>query len=47
VQTKGGGKDGCMRWCMTRGQDDGRGRHANEVEGSRMGNNLGNIHQQE
>ncbi len=43
VQTKWGGKDGCVRQRMTRGQDDRRGRCANKVEGSRMGNNRGNI----
>jgi hypothetical protein len=47
VRTKWGGKDGRMRWCMTRGRDDGRGRRANEVEGSRMGDNRGNIRQQD
>ncbi len=47
VQTRCGGKDGRVRRRMTRGQDDGRGRRANEVEGSRMGDNRGNIRQQE
>jgi hypothetical protein len=47
LQTKWGGKDGRVRWRMTRGQDDARGRHANKVEGSRMGDNHGNIGQQE
>jgi hypothetical protein len=47
VRTKWGGKDGGVRWHMTRGQDDGRGGHANKVEGSRMGNSRDNIYQQE
>ena len=47
VQTKWGGKDGHVRRHMTRGQDDWRGGRANEVEESRIGNNHGNIHQQE
>jgi hypothetical protein len=40
----GGGKDRRVRRHMMRGQDDGRGRLANKVEGSRMGDNWGNIH---
>ncbi len=47
MQTKWGGKDGHMRQRMTRGQDAGRGRCTNEVEGSRMGNNHADIRQQE
>ncbi len=47
VQMKWGGKDERVRWGMTRGQDDLRGRRANKVQGSRMGNNRGKIHQQE
>jgi hypothetical protein len=43
---KVGGKDGRVKRHMMKGQDDGRGRHANKVEGSRMGNNCGNIRQQ-
>ncbi len=39
-----GGKDGCVRQRMTRGRDDERGRHVNEVEESRIGENCGNIH---
>ncbi len=35
----GGGKDGCIRWCMMRGQDDKSERHANKVEGLRIGDN--------
>ncbi len=47
VQTKWGGKDGHVRQRMTRGQDDESGRRENKVEGSRMGDNQGNIHHQE
>ncbi len=47
VRTKWGGKDGRVRRHMTRGRDDGRERRANEVEGSRMGDNRSNIRRQE
>jgi hypothetical protein len=47
VQTKWGGKDGHVRQRMMRGQDDGRGRCANKVEGLSMGDNRVNIRQQE
>jgi hypothetical protein len=47
MRMKWGGKDESVRQRMMRGQADGRGRRANKVEGSRMGNNRGNIRQQE
>jgi hypothetical protein len=47
VRMKWGGKDESVRQRMMRGQADGRGRRANEVERLRMGDNRGNIRQQE